>query len=109
MDTYKVIKDFTDLEDNNYIYRAGKPFPRDGMNVSVERIEQLASNRNKRKEPLIKVVAVKKSIDKLEALTNEELKERLNKRGIEYKANDNKGMLIKRLLEAGEEFETRRD
>ncbi|MGF7014247.1 hypothetical protein [Ornithinibacillus bavariensis] len=51
---YEVIKDFTDLEDNNHVYRARDPFPRDGVAVSKERIEELASTNNKRNEVLIK-------------------------------------------------------
>lgn len=53
---YEVIKDFKDLEDNGYIYRAGKPYPRDGANPSNKRIESLASENNKRKEVLIHAV-----------------------------------------------------
>lgn len=51
--SYKVIKDFTDLQDNNHIYRAGDKFPRDGADVAQDRLEELASKRNKRKEALI--------------------------------------------------------
>ena len=35
---YKVIKYFTDLQDNEHPYNAGDTFPRDGLTVSRERI-----------------------------------------------------------------------
>jgi len=54
MANYKVIKAFKDLEDGDYIYRAGKPYPRDGGKPSAERIENLASENNRRKEVLIR-------------------------------------------------------
>lgn len=52
---FHVIKDFTDLEDNNYIYYAGKEYyPRkENQKVSKERLENLSSDNNLRKEILI--------------------------------------------------------
>ena len=58
---YKVIKYFTDLQDNQYAYNAGDTFPRKGKEVSKERLEELASANNKRKQPLIKLVKEKKA------------------------------------------------
>ncbi|PPA71912.1 hypothetical protein [Jeotgalibacillus proteolyticus] len=61
MPKYEVIKDFTDQQDNNHVYRAardnkpGDKFPRKGK-VKKERIEELLSSENKRGEPLIKEV-----------------------------------------------------
>ena len=49
---YIVIKDFTDLQDDNHVYRTGEKYPRKGR-VKKERIEELAGNENKRGEPLI--------------------------------------------------------
>ena len=40
---YKVVKHFEDLTDNRYPYNEGDTFPRKGLNVSDERIEELAS------------------------------------------------------------------
>lgn len=54
--SYEVIKDFKDLEDKGYVYRAGDAYPRDGSNPTDERIESLASENNKRKEVLIQAV-----------------------------------------------------
>ncbi len=53
---HKVIKDFADLQDKGYVYRAGDKFPREGFEVSDERIEELATAKNRRGIPLIEVV-----------------------------------------------------
>lgn len=53
---YRAIKSFRDLQDNNYLYQAGDIFPRKGMEVSVERIEELSTDKNRRGEPMIEVV-----------------------------------------------------
>ena len=50
---YKVIKHFVDLQDNNHPYNVGDVFPRDGLEVSAERIAELAGSYNKQKTPLI--------------------------------------------------------
>ena len=56
---YKVIKSFTDLQDNNYAYYVGDTFPRNGVEVSAERIAELASDKNRRHIPLIEEIAEK--------------------------------------------------
>ena len=50
---YKVIRYFTDLQDNDYPYYEGDTFPRDGMTVTRQRLEELASKNNKQRVPLI--------------------------------------------------------
>lgn len=50
---YKVIKYFEDLKDNRHPYKAGDIFPRKGLDVSRERIAELASDKNRRGEPFI--------------------------------------------------------
>lgn len=50
---YKVIRFFTDLQDNNNPYNAGDIFPRNGLTVSSERLAELAGSNNKRGVPLI--------------------------------------------------------
>lgn len=64
---YKVIKDFTDLEDNRHVYRTGDTFPRDGAEVSEERVNALASAKNVRGERLIAFVADPKKETKAKA------------------------------------------
>lgn len=53
---YRVIKGFTDLQDDYYPYKTGDLFPRKGLEVSPERLKELASNNNRRKAPLIELV-----------------------------------------------------
>ena len=54
---YKVIKYFTDLQDNNYAYYVGDTFPRNGVEVDAERIAELSSDKNLQGVPLIEEVA----------------------------------------------------
>ena len=56
---YKVIKYFTDLQDNNYAYYVGDTFPHNGVEVGAERIAELASDKNRLGVPLIEEVAEK--------------------------------------------------
>ena len=50
---YKVIKYFEDLQDNSRPYNEGDTYPRKGLRVSKARLAELASNKNRRGEPLI--------------------------------------------------------
>lgn len=50
---YRVIRYFTDLQDNDHPYNVGDVFPRQGVEVSTERIAELASFANRQKTPLI--------------------------------------------------------
>ena len=56
---YKVIKYFTDLQDNNYAYYVGDKFPRNGVEAGAERIAELSSDKNLQGVPLIEEVAEK--------------------------------------------------
>ena len=56
---YKVIKSFTDLQDNNYAYYVGDTFPHNGVDVGAERIAELASDKNRLGVPLIEEIAEK--------------------------------------------------
>lgn len=58
---YKVVKFFTDLQDDNHPYNVGDSFPRSGVIVTEQRIAELASNSNKQGVPLIKAVEEKKA------------------------------------------------
>lgn len=53
---YKVVKRFQDLQDNRYSYQVGDIFPREGMKVSKERLEELSSINNRRHTALIKLI-----------------------------------------------------
>lgn len=54
---YKVIKFFTDLHDNEYPYNVGELFPREGMEVSENRLVELSGSDNKQGVPLIEFIA----------------------------------------------------
>ena len=56
---YKVIKSFTDLQDNNYAYYVGDTFPRNGVEVGAERIAELSSDKNLQGVPLIEEIVEK--------------------------------------------------
>ena len=55
MAKYEVVKDFTDLNDEDYVYAKGDKYPRSGR-AKKERIEELSTKKNKRGEVLIKEV-----------------------------------------------------
>ena len=56
---YKVIKSFTDLQDNNHAYYVGDTFPRNGVEAGSERVAELSSYKNLQGVPLIEEVAEK--------------------------------------------------
>lgn len=55
--TFLVIAPFVDLEDGHHIYRKGDIYPREGLNVSDERIMQLLSTQNKARKSFIERIA----------------------------------------------------
>ena len=61
---YEVIKYFTDLQDNDYMYREGDTYPREGLTPTAERIVELSTNRNLQGVPLIK--EVKEPVESIE-------------------------------------------
>lgn len=52
---YRVIVSFIDLQDGEHAYNVGDAFPREGRTVSEDRIKELSSSNNKRKQPLIEL------------------------------------------------------
>lgn len=53
---YKVIKHFTDMQDNNFAYNVGDEFPRKNFSVLPSRINELASDKNRQGCPLIEEI-----------------------------------------------------
>ena len=53
---YKVIKAFTDLQDDGFVYLSGEEYPRKGANPSKERIDELSGDKNRLGYPLIALV-----------------------------------------------------
>ena len=66
---YRVIREFTDLQDNNFYYAVGAQFPRNGKEVSADRLAELVSAANKQGVPLIEEVR-----EKAKAATTEPVK-----------------------------------
>lgn len=56
MKEYRAIQFFTDLQDDNYAYNIGDVFPRRGMIVSENRIQELCSGNNKQHRPVIEEI-----------------------------------------------------
>ena len=53
---YKVIKYFTDMQDNNHPYNVGDTYPRKGLNVQANRTAELSSKHNRQGVPLIEKI-----------------------------------------------------
>lgn len=79
---FKVIKFFTDLQDNNHPYQVGDIFPRPDMIVSKERIAELSSSKNARGVPLIEEIKESPIVieDKEESGESEEKAEKQKKK-----------------------------
>lgn len=72
---YRVVRDFADKSDSLFIYHEGDTYPRDGANISEDRIAELLSNENAIGEPLI-VAEIEIAQDApIEDYTNEPLPE----------------------------------
>lgn len=61
---YKVVEFFHDLQDGGHAYHPGDTFPRNGVEVSGDRIEALSSANNARKVKLIEKVEAKRRTSK---------------------------------------------
>lgn len=57
---YRVMVQFADFQDGNYVYNAGDSFPRDGHTVSADRIRELSTKENKLGIPLIEAAPKRK-------------------------------------------------
>lgn len=44
---YKVIYKFADMKDGNHVYNVGDTYPRNNVDVNVERVKELASKNNR--------------------------------------------------------------
>lgn len=50
---YRVIKFFTDLQDNEHPYHVGDAYPREGVEADDKRIKELSTTNNRQRVPLI--------------------------------------------------------
>lgn len=129
--SYEALEPFKDREDNNYFYKkAGEEYPREGHVPSEERIQELASDQNRKGRALIvkkdgtaqtrqqnddnentdvntededvsvNDVPADDEHKTLDDYTNDELKEFLDELGVEYKVKTTKPQLIEMLKEA---------
>lgn len=83
--TYKTTTAVRDTQDNGFYYHAGATYPRQGLEVSKERLETLVKNGY---------------IVKVEELTSKEIKAKLDDLGIKYKSSASKAELLALLKEA---------
>ena len=96
--TYKTTKAILDTQDNDFCYYAGAIFPRQGLEVSEERLEMLVKNGyivavdDKKPEPADEGVG-EEAENKTE-LTAKEIKDKLDELGIEYKSSASKAELL---------------
>ena len=69
--SYKVVRRFQDLQDNRYTYNTGDTFPREGFEVSADRIEQLSTTNNLKGKIFIEKVAEEDTTATTEAKVEE--------------------------------------
>lgn len=102
---YIVTKNIIDTKDNNRFYETGDTFPREGFEVSKDRIAELIgkgvlSVKGEETEapapaPTEEVAPTEEAEEKpLEKLKVAELKELLDKAGVEYEADAKKADLV---------------
>lgn len=53
MSKYRAIANFSDLQDGGREYFPGDGYPREGLDASPERIEELSTSNNRQGRPLI--------------------------------------------------------
>ena len=58
---YRVIKYFTDLQDNDFAYDVNDEYPRKGLSVSPSRIREQTKKKNRQGVPLIEEKHEKKT------------------------------------------------
>lgn len=103
---YKTTKAIRDTQDNDFCYYAGAIFPRQGLEVSKERLETLVKNGHivavddKKPEPVFEGDGEETKDNKV-GLTSKEIKDKLDELGIEYKSSASKAELVA-LLEGRE-------
>ena len=97
--TYKTTKAILDTQDNDFCYYAGAIFPRQGLEVSEERLEMLVKNGyivavdDNKPEPAFEGVG-EETENRNEELTSKEIKAKLDELGVEYKSSASKAELL---------------
>ena len=52
--TYLALTSFTDMQDKGYKYHTGDKYPRAGYQPTAKRLEELLTDKNRRRTPIIK-------------------------------------------------------
>lgn len=95
---YEVIRDFTDLQDDEYPYSVGDIFPHDGLEVSKERLSELSGSNNLQRKPLIKKIEQKQyTKTEVNRMSTAELQNLAAAEGIEN-AFETSGSELKKIL-----------
>lgn len=103
---------FEDLQDNGTAYDPGTLYPREGVEVSDDRLRELETGKNKQKKPLIAAIkqlqpkqVVKEgpihkalTAEELEKMKVDELKELADQNGLAFDSKIKKEDLINLLL-----------
>ena len=87
---YRAIIAFCDLQDNGRSYEAGEQFPRRGLKVTAERLEELAGSNNRMGFPLIEEIAAEKPLKGAESADDKSIKPE-SKSGNKPRRSRNKG------------------
>ena len=96
--TYKTTKAVRDTQDNGFCYYEGAIFPRQGLEVSKERLEMLVKNGyivavdDKKPEPVFETG--EETEENKTELTAKEIKDKLDELGVEYKSSASKAELL---------------
>lgn len=97
--TYKTTKAVRDTQDNDFCYYAGAIYPRQGLEVSKERLDELVEKGaivavdDKKPEPVFEGAGGETKDQKAE-LTSKEIKTKLDGLGIKYKSSASKAELL---------------
>lgn len=97
---FKVIKAFKDLQDSNLIYNVGDVFPREGKEVSRERLNDLSTDNNLQKQPVIEGIEDVSERPNYSDMKVSELKKIAKERALNGYSDMKKSELVE-LLEGG--------
>lgn len=100
---FKAIRAFKDLQDSNRIYNVGDVFPREGKEVSHERLTDLSTDNNLQKQPVIESLETTEDISERPNYSDmkvSELKKVAKERALNGYSDMKKSELVE-LLEGG--------
>lgn len=100
---YRVTVYFEDLQDDRHAYSPGDVFPRDGLEVSDERLQELSTDANRRGVALIERTDTgleDDGTDTLGTMSKAELLALAEDEGVEVKSSMNKAEISAAIEEA---------